>query len=364
MHQETISDKQAIMLVMLFIIGTAIVFIPGFEAGKDVWLAVIFSVVMILPFIFMYARLLFLFPGKGLFDILQSVFGKWLGKGLGILYIWFALHLSSLIIRNFGDFVSTVGLRETPSIVSMIGIGLLCAWGVKQGIEVLGRWVEFFLPLLIVIVFGAIFLLMPEMDMNNVRPVLYDGIRPVARGTFSIFSFPFGETIMFTMVFHALKTRQSCYKVYITGVCLTGIVGTLISLTVVLVLGVSGYLNAYFPTYAMVSKLNVGGFLQRVEVIVAVVFLLGGFIKASICLIGASQGVAKVFGLKDYRFIVIPVVLLVLNLAYFHYEDVREMYRWTFAIWPYYAFAFQAIIPVLIWIFAEMAIRSRKKRDG
>ena len=39
MHQETISDKQAIMLVMLFIIGTAIVFIPGFEAGKDVWLA-------------------------------------------------------------------------------------------------------------------------------------------------------------------------------------------------------------------------------------------------------------------------------------------------------------------------------------
>ena len=44
----------------------------------------------------MFSRILSLYPGKDLFDILQIVMGKFVGKFISILMIWFAFHDGSL----------------------------------------------------------------------------------------------------------------------------------------------------------------------------------------------------------------------------------------------------------------------------
>ncbi|WP_134119007.1 GerAB/ArcD/ProY family transporter [Orenia marismortui] len=51
------------------------------------------------------------------------------------------------------------------------------------------------------------------------------------------------------------------------------------SLTDVLVLGVVRTARVYFPTYLAVARLNIGNFLQRLEITVSIVFLLSGFVK-------------------------------------------------------------------------------------
>ena len=162
-----------------------------------------------------YAKILSLFPGKDLFDILEYVLGKFLGKVISILYIWFAVHLGALILRNFGKFINTVLLQETPLIIPTVCGTILYIWGVKSGIEVLGRWGELALPLLIFLIALTLLLLIPNMETNNIRPVLFKGIKPVFQCAFSVFTFPFAETVLLYKSF-IVEGENSYFATYFT----------------------------------------------------------------------------------------------------------------------------------------------------
>lgn len=354
MNKETISDKQGISLIIMFIIGTSSIIVTGLDAKKDLWLATILAICMALLMVLVYARLHYIFPGKDLFDILEICFGKFIGKGIGLLYTWFAFHLTSLILRDFGEFYTVVATPETPMIVTMIITAFLSTWILKEGIEVLGRFSEFFLIPIVSLTFITILLLIPDMHINNIRPMFYEGIKPIIKGALGAFSFPFAEIIIFTMIFSTLKWKKSSYKVYIPGLLIAGVVIFFTSLTNVLVLGVITASNMYFPSYISATRVNVGEFLQRTEILIAFIFLIGGFVKMSICLLAACKGITKIFSYQDYRFIVTPLTLLLINLAYLISDNTREFYKWSLEIWPYYAFLFQVILPVFIFIAAEI----------
>lgn len=354
MNKELISDKQGICLITLFITGSTFILGIGTEAEKDSWLAIILSILFAFPILMIYARLLSLFPKKDLFNILEIVFGKFIGKIISILYIWFSLHLGVLVLRNFGEFIIRISLRETPMIIPMIFIIFLCTWGIKDGIELLGRWSNFFILIIIFLVIIGVLLLVPNIDINNIFPILDNGIKPVIQGAFGVFSFPFAETILFCLVFSSLKDNQSPYRVYIFGLIIAGIIVFITSLGDLLILGQNSYSTLFFPGEHTMSRANVGDFIQRIEIIVSISFLTGGFVKISICLLGSCNGVAKLFGFNNYRFIVTPIALLMLNLSYLIYNSLFEMIDWAFNVWPYYAFLFQVILPVIIWVVAEV----------
>lgn len=358
MNKEKISDKQGIALVALFIMGSSLVIGTGSIAGKDTWLAIILAILFSFPMLMVYARVLFVFPEKDLFDILEIVFGEFFGKIISILYIWYAFHLGVMVLRNFGEFINTVALEETPMIIPIIVLAFLCIWGIKNGMEVLGRVGEVALIILIPLIFLTIGLLMPEVELNNIRPILSNGMNPVLKGAFSVFSFPFAETILFSFVFSGLKKKNSPYKVYTLGLLIGGMIIFATAINELLVLGVNEYTTTYFPAHSSVSRIDVGTFLQRLEIIVAISFLGSGFVKICICLLGACNGIAKVFNFHDYRFIVVPIGLLMINLSYFIYDSTMEMGEWAFTTYDYYAFFYQVILPVFIIIFAEF----KKKR--
>ena len=359
MNTEVISDKQGISLIIMFIVGTSIVLIMGVDAKQDLWLANIFAVIMALPMVLIYSSLHRLFPKKDLFDILEICMGRFIGKIIILLYSSFAFFLSSLIVRDFGEFFVTVAAPETPMIVPMFIMALLGAWIVIEGIETMGRWAEFFLPVTIVLLFITVLLLIPQMKINNIRPMLYSGIKPVIKGAFGPFSFPFAETVIFTMVFSTFKTDKSSYKVYLSGLLIGGIIIVINSVVNIFVLGIDVASTIYFPFYATLSRLNIGDFLQRLQIVIAFIFLLGGFIKLSICLLAASKGISKLFGYTDYRFIVLPFSLLLINLSYLITDSLMYFIEWDIKIWPYYAFLFQVILPIIIFVAAKVKAAHR-----
>lgn len=354
MTKEVISDKQGVSLVVLFIIGESSILVSGLTAEKDLWLAIILSIFMALFLMFVYSKLFNICPDKDLFDLVEICFGKFIGKGIILLYTWYAFDLATLVLIDFGQFVNTINLPETPIIVPMIGIMILCVWIVKEGIEVMGKWGELFLMIPIILAFIAILFLIPNMNLNNIRPVLYNGMKPVIKGAYEVLIYPFGETVIFTVAFSALKDKKSIYKIYIQSLLIGAIFLLTTSLTIVLVLGINDASISYFPAYETVKRINIGNTLQRIEAISAIVFLLGGFIKVSIYLLAACKGVAKIFGCKDYRFIVTPIALLVINLAYFEFDSIISFNEWIFNAWVYYAFLFIVIFPIIILIAAEI----------
>lgn len=361
MKKEMISDTQAVSLVTLFIFGSTLVMGTGGQAKTDVWIAVFLSIIISVPVLMMYSRILSRFPGMDLFDILENVFGKYPGKLISVAFIWYSFHLGALVLRNFGEFMNTVGLPETPKLVPIIMFAIICAIGVKCGIETLAKCSSHFLIVVYFLLILLALLTIPNMKAENLLPIMYDGFKPVMQGAFSAFSFPFGELVIFMMVFDSLKSKNSSLKAYLTALALGGFIVLFTTIRNVVVLGTETIGSVYFPSYTAISRVNIGNFLQRLEISVSIVFLLSGFIKISICLLAAAKGVTKLFGFKDYRLLVIPVGLLMVNLAYIVYGDIMEMYEWAVYIYPYYAFPFQVVLPLIILIAVEIKTRLQKK---
>jgi hypothetical protein len=40
--------------------------------------------------------------------------------------------------------------------------------------------------------------------------------------------------------------------------------------------------------------------------------------------------------------------------SYIIYDNIMEMKYWAFNVYPYYAFPMQVILPIIIWILAEV----------
>jgi spore germination protein KB len=361
LSKEKISDVQGIKIMILFIFGSALVMGTGGEAERDMWISIIVAVLLAIPVYLVYSRILTLFPGKDLFEILELNFGKFFGKFISLVFIWFAFHLGTLILRNFGEFIIAVALPETPMVVPMIIFGFLCIWGARAGVETIAKCSEYFLffVMSLIILFGL--LSIPNMDMDNIMPIMGNGLGKALAGVLSSFTFPFGETVVFMMIFSALQNKKSPYKVYITALLIAGTVVVYIVLRNLTVLGPATIKAVYFPSYSAISRVNIGNFLQRMELAVTIVFILSGYIKIAVCLLAATKGVARVLGFDDYRILVMPIGLLMINLSYIIYKDIVEMFDWAFKVWPYYAIPFQIILPVMIWIAIELKQRAKNK---
>lgn len=362
MHKEQINDKEAISLMSLFIMGSTLIFGIGINADNDAWLAGMAGILFSIPVILIYSRIVVLFPGKDLFEILVCVFGKFVGKIVSLLYIWYCFHLGALVMRNFGEYVNTLILPETPMIVILLFMGAICIAAVRLGIEVIGRVSAYFIPLILAIIAIVVVLGASEYNFNFLKPILYNGFTTVIKDGYSTFAFPFAETVVFLGAFFSLKTKKSPRKVYFSGLMLAGAVIIILAVRNIVTLG-SLRNMLYFPSHVAVSRIKVGTFLQRIEVTVDFVFTVTAFIKSSVCLFVACKGIGRFFNLTDYRSIVIQTGLLMTYFSRFVYDDIMEMRNWAFLVYNYYAFPFQVAFPVIIWIIAEIRKKGRKDKE-
>jgi spore germination protein KB len=361
MRKEQLNDKEGICLLTIFVTGSTLIIGIGSEAENDAWIAGIVAIFMSVPMLMVYARILSLFQGKDLFDILEIIMGKILGKAAAVIYIWYAFHLGSLVIRNFGEFLATVAMRETPMLVSILILTLTCIVGVRSGIEVMARTAAYLMPIFMGIIAVVQILAIPKLEPSYLKPILGGGIVPVLKGAFYAFSFPFTETVIMTGAFYTLK-KKSHYKVFLSGVLLAGATIILLTTRNILVLGFMRS-RLFYASHTAVAMISVGEFLQRIEVTVSFTFAVGVFIKAAICMFVACKGISKVIGLHDYKSIVIQTGLLMAYFAYTVYDNTKEMFDWAMKVYPFYAFPFQVIMPLIIWILAEIKAKKMKEQS-
>lgn len=359
MYKEQINDKEGICLLTIFIMGSTLIVGIGGEAKNNAWIAGILGILMAVPIILVYGRILSLFPGKNLYEILNIVLGRIFSKVVSVIYIWYAFHLGALVIRNFGEFMNTVTMPETPIIVPMLCLGLVCIIAVKSGIEVIGRVSAYIFPFLLLTIAIVQLLAIPIMNFSLLKPILGSGFRPILQGAFAAFAFPFAETVIFISVLFSLKNQKSYYKVYSLGLIFAGTIIVILTMRNIVLLGeMAG--KIYFPSHVAVGRIRIGEFIERIEVSVSILFIFGVFTKASVCLFVACKGISNIFDLNDYRSIVMQTGLLMIYFSHILYNNTMEMRFWAFKVYDYYAFPFQVIIPILLLLAAEIKTRSKQ----
>lgn len=361
MEKEIIHNKQGISIMVMFTIGSLIIIGQRLPAKQDIWISIIIAFFISLPIIFIDSKILSLFPGKDLYDILLEVFGKVTGRIIAALYTWYSFHLGALVIKTFSAFVNVISFPETPEQIIVIFLGVLCVFTVKAGIEVIARFSRFILPVVLAILFVTIVISMSQANFTNLKPILYYGIKPILLSSFGVFALPLGEAIIFTLIFGSLKNSRESFKVFFIS---TGI-GSLLILAVavrnITILGIPLSSSLYFPSYAAVRTLHIGEILQRFEVVVAVVFIFGGFAKTCVCLYASSLGLSKILNIENYRSLVGALGLLMMSFSCVVFENTIEAFTWAYKAYPFYVLPFQVIMPIIILIAAKIKLRKQQQ---
>ena len=78
---------------------------------------------------------------------LPRIVGSYLGKGIGILYLFALLILTGAILYQYTDFVKTIFLPQTPAVLIMVGIVLASGLAARGGLEVMARTIQLITPL-------------------------------------------------------------------------------------------------------------------------------------------------------------------------------------------------------------------------
>jgi spore germination protein KB len=343
-----ISAYQLFILMLGFILGDAVIIYPGREVYQDAWLAVIIGWMGSYLLIGVYIYISLLHPGKTLIEILRDTFGRLVGNFLAVLYIWYFIHISSLVFRSFGEYMVVVNYPESPRIFISIVLGLFIAYGLKQGLEVLARAGELGFPLIPFNIMLLSVVLIQFVEIGHLFPFLERGFAPVLKAGYGVLTFPFGETVVFLMIFPFINTQKNLLKSSFAATTLGGLLLLIISVRNILVLGPDMVLRTTFPGHT-ISALVHGAVLDP---FLSVTFLILGAFQSGICAYAAVLGITQLAHLDDHKPLVLPVMIIILALSNWIYDNLPDMFRVAAEIYPFYAIPFQIMIPLVVLVIS------------
>ncbi|MFB1100497.1 GerAB/ArcD/ProY family transporter [Terribacillus sp. JSM ZJ617] len=361
MEPAQINSRQLFVLMLLFQLGSSLILPSGISAAQDAWLAILGGTVAGTVLFLIYYKLHSYYPDIPATEYGQRIFGTFLGKILGFLYVIYFCYLSARILRDFGEMLVTISYTTTPLFVINLLWMILIVYTVRKGIESLSRVAE----LLVVLVFllaATSFILVVfngDIDMNNLRPVLEKGVAKFLRSILETTFLPFGELVVFAMIFPYLNNIK---KGKIAGILAVVVAGLILSVTMFInisVLGPQLVSRSQFPLLSTIETIDIAEFLERLDVFFIIGVIIGGFIKISVFFYVAIMGTANLFKIKDSAALVYPVGFIVLLLSISIASSISEHLHEGFRVVPMYLhLPFQIILPFLLLVVAY--IRNRK----
>jgi spore germination protein KB len=346
---------------MSFIFGSSIIVGINNDAKQDSWISLLLAIVMVLPLIVMYARIIKLNPNQTLFDILENLFGKIIGKIMIVLMTWYTIHLGTMVLCNFTNFIQLSSLPETPSLIVAFILLFITIYISRSSITTLGKWSSVVLTLILFVVFITILISTTVMHFDHITPIMNHDFKVILGGAFGDFAYPFAETVLFLCLGCFIRKSDSPYKIYIYGILFGGFVLFLVFLRNLAVLGANTMDAFYFPSFVTARVLQLGDFFTRIEGVIMVNFILAGITKITVCLIVASKGIAKIINVNNYKDLIVPTSLLFLALCSILYKSVFEMFSFI-SVYAIYAIPFQVIIPLIVWIASEIKNKRNKSK--
>lgn len=363
MEKAKISVIQLFAMMFIFELGSALVVSYGATAGKDAWLAILLGMCGGILLFFIYYSLFRQYPNLPLTGYAREIFGKYLGWVIGLLYTVYFLYEAARNLRDFGDLLLSSTLTETPLLAINIMMVLSICYVLYLGIEVLGRTTEVFIVILIFL--GAtgnlLIYVSGNVDLRNLQPFLENGWTPILTTAFPLLTFfPFGEMIVFTMLLPYLNRGELTKKVWIFAVLSSGIILSYTTSLDIAVLGVGEVERSTFPLLSTIGKVNLLEFIQRLDALVVLTFLITMFFKISILFYGAVIGMVDLFKLENHQQMLLPAGFILIFLSMVIASDFAEHIEEGLNVIQYpLHFPFMVVIP-LFMLFVAM-IRNRFK---
>jgi spore germination protein KB len=357
---EKISSFQFFILVIMFVVGSSVLYIPtvlAATAKEDAWIVGIIGGVLGVGVVFLYVKTAEASQGKDLIQMYDSVFGFILGKVFTIIFCIYCLIQASLILRGIGDFMVTQIMPETPIEIIMGLFIFFVMYAQKYGVEVFARSAEIFFPWIIFLFSFGVCMILPDIQFNRILPILDNGIKPILKGTFSYLGFPYLECVLLLMLLPYCNQLKLAKKSWILGT-IAGAFLLLIPIVLsLMVLGSEMTARQSYVTYILAKKMGIPHVFERMEVIIAIVWVITIFYKLLVCSFCLTKSVGTLLKVEDEKILVFPLGIFIFCTSIISGEDIVYLNDFSSNVWPFFAVQTGLLLPLFI-----LFIQKIKKR--
>ncbi len=366
-RKTTISGFQFFCMIFLFEVGTSSLHGLASDAKQDAWISLLIASIFGCLLFYVYIKLFELFPKQTFTNVIQEILGEYAGKFVAIVYLIYFIYIAARDLRDFEELLVITMFNASSLILIGILMMFIVMYGAYKGLETFARANEiiFFLIFIIIVIIIGFECVSKIYQINNLRPILENGWKPVIKASFPLTTtFPFGEVIVFTMIMPHLNKTHKALKVGIPALICSGLILIFFSIKNIMILGVSVYERAMFPLLTAISYINIANFVQRLDPLIVILMVIGGFVKIFVYYYCAVTSTAELFKVKKSSDVIYLISLIVVISSLWMAPNILEHFKEGLEIVPYYLhIPFQMIIPTALLFIAFIQKKTKLKKE-
>lgn len=329
--------------------------------NSDIWdhlisaiLSLSITFILILPIYKLYT----LDTNMNIFDNLRDLMGKY-GYFFILIYILYFLIITLHTLSIFDNFVANC--INPPLSIKLLCVFMLfsACYGAYKGLEALSRTSSF---ILIATVISLIFMfssLITSVEKINFKPLMYENYESVTEGILYMLSQSsclVAIGILLPMATGNIKKKFNGIIFWNIGVYLSFII------MIILITGTMGeFVNTQlFPVYTATSIGKFGAF-RHLDSLYLGIWMAGIFLKTSLFLLLASEGIKKIWGEK-IRKLSILIFSIILSICVFYINNFSILKNNSVTIFLFVFLIINIIfIPILLIILKNKKISKESK---
>lgn len=315
--KEKISNHQSLMLILAGALGTIFVVmaVPAIkDAGRDAWISVLLAYGIGTLMGLVIIKLGLRFPNKTIIQYLPKIFGSFLGKLVGLIYILSFLLFTAIVYREEAE-VMAFFLEETPPIAIIILDSLLIVYLMKKGFKVFARTLELIVPVVIFLIILLLLLISFNLEWKNLTPILEEGFLPVLKGIPLQLGFAMEGSLFMGLWLPCLIKKNKGIKNVLIGIPLIGILLTILVVVTIAFTGTELTVKQTIPIFYMSRYIFIANFLTGFETIFIILWLAAHYFSLLMFFYPTVVGLAQWLNLKDYKSLVLPLTAISVTLA-------------------------------------------------
>jgi spore germination protein KB len=359
---QIINERQIGWLTAAILAGGGLVSVQNVLiriSRVDTWFVYLLPTLYVFVVVAIFSYLAKTFPRKHLFDIMFELFGRW---GGGVLNAVFIFHIWLILLRDlalFNRFFSTILLPQTPiEILSMLFMFVLVYYG-RSSLEVVARVNDVFFPLFVLIILVIPFALSNEVHVGLMQPIMATSYWKFLSSNLIASSW-FSDIFVMGAFLHMLHNAKQLSAGLRRGTTISAFVLTLTLLTEVAVFGPYLPGNFMYPSYSLVQQIHITDFLDRVDLILLMIWFPTTACKVLTVYIALLTGLSSFTKRRDPAVFNKPLALFLLISALVSFQSTTEVFSFGNYSSLAIVLAYQPLFLVLLLVGTRLRLRRNK----
>ena len=352
------SKRQFILLYMMLAASPVIKAFPFMmseTAAQAGWLSPLVSAVLLFGVMLMMNLIFKKHKGENLIQLSCKILSKPAGIIIAAAYFIWMIIMLGFYIRYFGENVVSNIMSEASLKFIMLSMLILVGVVLSKSIIYYARLNEvIFSCFILAFLITGFLALFTRVKIENLLPVSSIDIIPVAKGGIKGLSV-FGYYAFLFFIFDEVRSEESNIKLEIKSASAVGLLSMFVMLVTIGAVGYNTILHFTDPYFMVVKNVDILGFLERLDAILFIMWILADFTTITIfTYMAASIVKAAIPKINKKQYIVYGVLAASYAAAAYGFNSkfLLELFAKEFSVMLNVIFALA--LPVLLLIVGKL----------